>query len=261
MIRRLGREMIDLKDSLSNLSRLINDTAKYMVRGPMENRWRWGKLVIDQIVATGVGAVPIVSLISVAVGVILALQGAVLLARFGTMSYVATMVSVTVTRELGPLMAAIIVAGRSGSAFAAEIATMTVSEEIDALKTMGIPPVKMLVSPKTLALLVTMPCLAMIADFMAVAGGFMIGVTYLHVSFTEYMHQTLLFLTTQDIVGGLIKSAFFALIIALTGCYQGLQVRGGAEGVGRRTTQSVVTSIFMVILGDCFFTVLHYLIS
>ncbi len=259
MISRLGQRVLDLKDSAGFLAALINQTVYWMIVGPFKAKGTRFKWVVKQVVLTGVGAVPIVSLISLCMGVILALQAAVQLRRVGALAYVATLVAVSVVRELGPLITAVVVAGRSGSAFAAEIASMTVSEEVDALKTMGIPPVKMLVAPKVIALVLAMPCLTLIADLVSIGGGFVIGVAGLGISFDSYYHQTLAFMTVGDIVGGLVKAVFFALIIAVVGCYQGLAVTGGAEGVGRRTTSSVVASIFLVIVADGFFTLLTYL--
>jgi len=261
MIAALGRRVLGLRAALARLADLINQTAYWMVIGPFRAkgfRWRW---MIRQMVATGVGSVPIVGLISLAVGMILALQSAIQLRRVGALVYVATLVSVSIVRELGPLMTAIILAGRSGSAFAAEIASMTVAEEVDALKVMGLPPVKLLVVPKAVALMITLPCLTIMADLIGIAGGFMIGVGWLGLGFGSYLHQTVVFMTLGDVFSGLIKSVFFALIIALVGCYQGFSVSGGAEGVGRRTTASVVTSIFLIIVADCFFTVLNYLVG
>jgi phospholipid/cholesterol/gamma-HCH transport system permease protein len=261
MINRIGRRVLGSWAHLHKLATLINETAYWLVVGPFKAkglRWRW---MIRQVVQTGLEAVPIVVLISAAMGVILALQSAVQLRRVGALIYVATLVAVSIVRELGPLMTAIIVAGRSGSAFAAEIASMTVSEEVDALRTMGLPPVKFLVVPKTLGLIIALPCLTLIGDLVAILGGAGVGIFFLNLGASSYYHQTLIFLKVADVLSGLIKSVFFALIIALTGCYQGFSVTGGTEGVGRRTTSSVVTSIFLVILGDCFFTLLNYLVE
>ncbi len=259
MIAAIGRRVLNLTASTAHLAEMINQTAYWLLIGPFRPkglRWGW---TTKQVVQTGLNAVPIVTLISLAIGVILALQAAYQLRRVGALIYVATLVSVSVTRELGPLITAVILAGRSGSAFAAEIGSMKVSEEIDALETMGLNAVKFLVVPKTLGLLIALPCLTVIADFVSISGGFMVGVGWLGLGFSAYLRQTLAFLTTSDVLTGLIKSLFFALIIALVGCFQGFSVTGGAEGVGRRTTSSVVISIFLVILADCFFTALNFL--
>lgn len=259
MIALLGRRILAAGPPLERLARLINQTAYWLIVGPFKPKglkWDW---TVSQVVATGWESVPIVVLISGAIGIILALQAAVQLGRVGALIYVATLVSVSITRELGPLITAIILAGRSGSAFAAEIGSMKVGEEVDALKTMGLNPIKYLVVPKTLGLVIALPCLTLMADLVAIAGGFFVGVGVLGLSFDSYLQQTVSFLTLGDVLSGLVKAVAFALIIAIVGCYQGLSVSGGAVGVGRRTTASVVTSIFLIILADCFFTVLGFM--
>ena len=261
MISRLGKRVLDSKKNLNQLAVLINQTAYWLVVGPFRPKgfkWRW---TIRQVVQTGREAVPIVTLIAAAIGMILALQTAYQLRRVGALTLVATLVAVSVVRELGPLITAIIVAGRSGSAFAAEIASMVVAEEVDAMRTMGLHPVKFLVAPKVMGLVIALPCLTLIADLVAILGGMAVGVLGLHINMETYYKQSLLFLEVADVVNGLIKSVFFALIIALVGCYQGFAVTGGAEGVGRRTTSSVVTAIFLVIVADVFFTLLNYLVA
>ncbi len=212
-------------------------------------------------VLIGYEAVPIISLISLAVGIIMALQAAYQLRRFGALIYVADLVGISITRELGPLMSAIVLAGRSGSAFAAEIGSMKVAEEVDALKAMGLNPVKFLVVPKILGIVVMLPGLILIADFMGIAGGFLVAVGSLDLNFERYFNQTVNALVLSDVLTGLIKGLVFALVIGFVGCHEGFRVDGGAEGVGLRTTRSVVTGIFLVILADCFFTVLFYLFS
>ena len=261
MINRLGKRVLDSKRNLNQLAVLINQTAYWLVVGPFRPKgfkWRW---TIRQVVQTGREAVPIVTLIAAAIGMILALQSAYQLRRVGALTMVATLVSVSVVRELGPLITAIIVAGRSGSAFAAEIASMQVAEEVDAMKTMGLHPVKFLVAPKVMGLVIALPCLTLMADLIAILGGMAVGVLGLGMSVDAYYQQSLVFLEIPDVINGLIKSVFFALIISLVGCYQGFAVTGGAEGVGRRTTSSVVTAIFLVILADVFFTLLNYAVA
>jgi phospholipid/cholesterol/gamma-HCH transport system permease protein len=212
-------------------------------------------------VLIGYEAIPIVSLISLSVGIIMALQAAYQLRRVGALIYVADLVGISITRELGPLLTAIIVAGRSGSAFAAEIGSMKVAEEVDALVVMGLNPVKFLVVPKIAGIMIMLPGLILIADFVGIAGGFMIAVGSLGLNFERYFTQTVNALVMADVMTGLIKGLVFALIIGFVGCYEGFSVDGGAEGVGLRTTRSVVTGIFLIILADCFFTVLFYLFS
>ena len=172
--------------------------------------------------------------------------------------YVADAVAISVSRELGPLITAILVIGRSGSSFAAELGTMKVNEEIDALETMALDPVRFLVAPKMLAMLLMMPCLTIWADFMGFVGGSVFGVAAAGFTFTTYMRATLDALVMRDIITGLIKSVMFGLVITTVGCQEGLRTGLGAEEVGRSTTAAVVKSIFLVIMVDLVFTAMFY---
>ncbi len=218
---------------------------------------RWGATFV-QMVRIGVESVPIVGVISFCVGLIIAMQAAYQLQQFGATIYVADLVAVTLCRELGPLITAILVAGRSGSAITAEIGTMKVSEELDALETMALNPIGFLVVPRMLAMMIVVPCLTVLADFIGIAGGFVLALTNLKLSFVAYFNQTAEALYAKDFITGLIKSFFFAIIIAQVGAYQGFNVRGGADGVGKSTTTSVVVSIFLVIFADLLFTMLFF---
>jgi phospholipid/cholesterol/gamma-HCH transport system permease protein len=171
---------------------------------------------------------------------------------------VAAAVAVSVTRELGPLITAILVIGRSGSAFAAEIGTMRVTEEIDALETMAIDPVDFLVAPKFLAMIVMMPCLTIWANAMGILGGSLFGVAQADFTWIRYMKSSLDSLYLHDVTTGLIKSVMFGITIAAVGCYEGLSTSGGAEEIGRSTTRAVVMSIFLVIAVDLIFTALFF---
>jgi phospholipid/cholesterol/gamma-HCH transport system permease protein len=183
-------------------------------------------------------------------------MSAVQLQQFGANIYVAALVALAMVRELGPIMTAIIVAGRSGSAFAAEIGTMKVSEEVDALITMGFKPAMFLVAPKVIAAALVVPLLAIFSNLFAIAGGLLIGVTTLNLTLNAYMTQTMNTLTIFDINWGIFKSFIFAVLIATVGCFKGYQVRGGAASVGQATTSAVVTSIFLVILTDSILAVI-----
>jgi len=209
----------------------------------------------------GVSAVPVISFITFFIGVIMALQGAYELRRFGAMQLVADTVVISITRELGPLVTAIVVIGRSGSAFAAEIGTMKVTEELDALATMALNPIGFLVTPKLLAMLIMMPCLTIWADLMGVIGGSIVGVAAAGYSFSTYLTATRDALFMRDIVSGLVKSVVFALVITGVGCQEGFSTGAGSEQVGRSTTSAVVTSIFLVVLVDLVFTTIFYLTS
>jgi phospholipid/cholesterol/gamma-HCH transport system permease protein len=174
------------------------------------------------------------------------------------MQLVASAVAISMTRELGPLMTAIMVIGRSGSAFAAEIGTMKVNEEIDALETMALEPARFLVAPKFLAMLLMMPCLTTWSDFMGILGGGLFGVTNAGFTWTTYLHATIDAMTLRDVVTGLIKSVMFGLVITAVGCHEGFSTGLGSEEVGRSTTSAVVKSIFLVIAVDLVFTSIFY---
>ncbi len=204
----------------------------------------------------GVDGLPIVALISFLLGLIMAFMSSVQLQQFGANIYVASLVSLAMTRELGPIMTAIIVAGRSGSSFAAEIGTMKISEEIDALFTMGFDPVRFLVVPKVLASLVMVPILILFSDIAAILGGMLVGVFMLDLTASSYIDQTIKTLKLFDVFWGVMKGCFFASLVAGIGCLRGFQVKGGAASVGQATTSSVVTSLFFIILTDSLFSVI-----
>jgi len=254
----VGEATIDGLAYLGGLARLGARAAAAVFVDPLRGRKFSVSRAIHQAMAVGVAALPIISLISFFVGAILALQSAYELRKFGALQFVANAVGISMTRELGPLMTAIVVIGRSGSAFAAELGTMKVSEEIDALETMALDPVRFLVAPKFLAMLLMMPCLTTWADFMGVLGGSAFGVARAGFTFQTYIIATLDSLASRDIVTGLIKSVVFALVITTVGCQEGFRTGLGAEQVGRSTTSAVVKSIFLVIAVDLVFTALFY---
>lgn len=205
---------------------------------------------------TGVDGLPIVALISFLMGLIMAFMSSVQLEQFGANIYVASLVSLAMTRELGPIMTAIIVAGRSGSAFAAEIGTMKISEEVDALFTMGFDPVRFLVVPKLVAALVMVPILTLFSDLFAILGGLIVGISMLDLTAGAYVAQTLKTLTLFDVFWGVLKSGVFGIFITWVGCLRGFQVQGGAASVGQATTSAVVSSIFLIIVIDSVFSVI-----
>lgn len=246
-----------LKD-INNASRVINDIFYWTFISPFKGRPVRIRASISEMVKAGYNSVPIVSVISLFIGIILALQAAYQLKRFGALIYVADLVGVSVTRELGPIITAIIVSGRSGSAFAAEIGSMKAAEEVDALITMGINPVRFLVVPKLIALMVMVPALTVLSDFLGLFGGFLLSVTLLELHPVNYFQQTINALLVKDILTGLLKAWAFGIVITIVGAYHGFKVEGGAEEVGRHTTSSVVASIFLVIVFDLFFTALFY---
>jgi phospholipid/cholesterol/gamma-HCH transport system permease protein len=209
---------------------------------------------------TGVDAVPIVGMISFMMGLIMAFMSSIQLQMFGANIYVASLVSLAMTRELGPIMTAIVVAGRSGSSFASEIGTMKISEEVDALFTMGFDPTRYLVVPKIMASVFVVPILTLFSDVFAILGGLTVGVFMLDLTANAYILQTLKTLSLFDILLGIFKSGVFALLISWVGCLRGFRVKGGAAGVGQATTSAVVSSIFLIIAFDSIFAViLRYL--
>ncbi len=207
----------------------------------------------------GADSIPIVSIISACVGVILALQAATQLEKVGALSYVANLVGFSLITELGPLLTALILSGRAGAAFTAEIATMQISEEIDALEVMGVSAVRFLVWPKFIAMLVMVPLLTLWADCVGITAGGIFSTLALGLSGKVYFEQTITFLTVRDLWSGLVKSAAFGITITLVSCWQGFLAREGAADVGARTTRAVVQSIFFMILLDLFFTALNYI--
>jgi phospholipid/cholesterol/gamma-HCH transport system permease protein len=214
----------------------------------------------DMIVAmqkTGVNAMPIVALISFLLGLVIAFMSSMQLRQFGANIYVASLVAIAMVSELGPIMTAIVVAGRSGSAFAAEIGTMKISDEIDALSTMGFEPVLFLALPRIVASLVVVPILTLFSNLAAITGGLVVGVTLLNLSMTTYISQSLDTLTLFEISWGLMKSCVFSVIISVVGCLRGFQAKGGADAVGNAATSAVVTSIFLIILADSFFAIVR----
>jgi phospholipid/cholesterol/gamma-HCH transport system permease protein len=213
--------------------------------------------IIGHMKTTGVDAVPVVALISSLLGLIMAFMSSLQLKQFGANLYVASLVSLAMVSELGPIMTAIVVAGRSGSAYAAEISTMKISEEIDALFTMGFDPVLFLVVPRLIAAVIVIPILTIFADIFAIAGGMLIGITMLNLTPGTYITQTFKTLTLFEFFWGLSKSVVFSVVIAGVGCLRGFQARGGAAAVGHAATSAVVTSIFFIIFFDSLFAVIR----
>jgi len=246
---------------VGSLASLGGQAAYYTFVAPFQGKPLRLQRAVSQAMDVGVRALPILSLITFFIGLILALQAAYELRRFGAMSYVATAVAVSMSRELGPLITAIVVIGRSGSAFAAEIGTMKVTEEIDALETMAISPIRFLVTPKFLAMILMLPCLTIWANAMGILGGSLFGVAQADFTFARYIQASLDSLLLRDIMTGLVKSVMFGITITAVGCQEGLDTGAGAEQVGRATTRAVVVSIFLVVLVDLVFTTLFFFIS
>jgi len=261
---RVGRGTYDALNQglqlLNFLGRLTVETVEAFLRPDRELPW---PAFVNQIEQTGVTALPIIGLLSFLLGVVLAYQGAEQLQRFGAEIFTVNLVGIATFREIGGLMTAIIIAGRSGSAFTAQIGTMKLNQEIDAMQTIGLNPVEVLVLPRVLGLLVAMPLLTFYANIMGIIGGavmcyFDLGITV--PQFTRQLHDALTF-SPWSFWLGLMKAPVFAFIIALVGCFEGLRVEGNAESVGRLTTRSVVESVFLVIVFDAGFSILFSLLG
>jgi phospholipid/cholesterol/gamma-HCH transport system permease protein len=220
---------------------------------PQRIRWRH---LLHNLQTAGFEALPITGLLSFLMGIVIAYQGAEQLQRFGANIYVADLVGLSMVRELSPMLTAIIVAGRSGSAYTAEIGTMKVTEEVDALRTIGIGPMELLVLPKMLALMIALPLLTVFTDVTGILGGMVMARAHLDVSFSTFINRLDDAISLTSYLIGIGKAPVFAVIISLVGCYQGFQVSGSADSVGRQTTVSVVQSIFLVIVTDSLFSII-----
>jgi phospholipid/cholesterol/gamma-HCH transport system permease protein len=254
----VGAATIDGLAYVGGLARLTTGAARAVFIDPFRGKPVRLERTVHQAMEIGVRALPIISLISFFVGMILALQGAYELRRLGAIQFVANAVAISMTRELGPLMTAIVVIGRSGSAFAAEIGTMKVNEEIDALETMALEPIHFLVAPKFLAMIVMMPCLTAWSDFMGICGGGFFGVMNAGFTWSTYFQATLEALVLRDVLTGLVKAVMFGLVITAVGCQEGFATGLGSEEIGRSTTAAVVKSIFLVVAVDLVFTSIFY---
>jgi phospholipid/cholesterol/gamma-HCH transport system permease protein len=250
VLARIGRVAMGQVGEVIGFLAFLGEAAAAMLRvlvRPRRVRWR---ALFKAIEEAGANAMPIVGLLTFLIGVVVAYQGGQLLKTYGANIFIVDMVTLTMVREMAPLIVAIIVAGRTGSAYTAQIGTMQVTEEVDALRTIGIQPMELLVLPKVIALLVALPLLTLFADVLSVLGGMLVARTLLDIGFVDFVERIPAVLSWRSLLVGVGKAPIFAVIIALVGCYQGFQVRGGADSVGRQTTVSVVQSIFLVIIVD-----------
>jgi len=244
---------------LGALAWLCADTAEWFWRGFVRREVRLGlNAITAQVVRVGVRSISIVMLVSGSIGIILALQTSPTLAQYGQTDKVANLIGVSVFRELGPLVAAIVMVGFAGASIAAELGTMVVGEEIEALEAMGLNPVRYLVLPRLVATVVSLLALAVISDLTAVFFGMVMSVTVLGVPYDLYVSNTITQLKMSDFLTGLLKAGVFGLLLGLIACYNGLKVTGGAAGVGRATTETVVQTVIFVILSDLLFSTLFY---
>ena len=258
-VERIGQDVFDRVEESGSLLSFLGEATVTAFQGvirPFSIRWR---TVLGVIQSAGVQALPIIGLLSFLLGVVIAYQGGVQLQLYGANIFIVELVSVTMVRELGPLITAIIVAGRTGSAFTAEIGTMKVTEEIDAMRTIGMGPMGVLVLPKVLGLMIVLPLLTVFSCAMGVFGGMVMAEVVLDVSLVDFWKRIPDAVSFSSYAAGIGKAPAFAAIIALVGCFQGTRVSGGAESVGQKTTISVVQSIFLVIVADAGFSIIFSL--
>jgi len=255
VLARIGRQAWDNLRGALGLLGFLGEAAIALLRAlaqPRRIRWR---TILYNVQTAGFEALPITGTLSFLLGIVIAYQGAEQLRRFGANIYIADLVGLSMVRELSPLVTAIIVAGRSGSAYTAQIGTMKVTEEVDALRTVGVPPLDQLVLPKAIALILALPLLTVYTDLTGVIGGMIMANAQLDVSFAAFIDRLGEAVSLTSFLIGVGKAPVFAAIIALVGCYRGFQVNSSAESVGQQTTMSVVQSIFLVILSDALFSI------
>ncbi len=253
-LERLGQICVCLVEEFGYYLALCIECIYWLGWGTLRRQPVRFSAAVQQMVEIGLAGLPIIFMLSFAIGVMLAIQGIHTLKQFGAQTQVVLGIALSVTREFGPLMTGILVAGRSGSSLAARIGTMNINQEIDALRVMGINPVRYLVAPVMVAMLVMMPLMALFADFAALFGGAVFCKLELGLSYRAFWDQTSHFIGVDDIMQGLAKSGVFALVVALVGVSNGFSVAGGAEGLGRATTRAVVLSISYIVLTDMMFT-------
>ncbi len=255
LLEGLGKAQFDMFAVARNLVSFFGLTLIVFFRLMLRpGRLRFTALVF-RMHSTGLSAMPIVGLLSFLIGVVVAFQGADQLRQFGAEIFTVNLLGVSILRELGPLITAILIAGRSGSAFTAQIGTMKVNQEVDAMETIGLDPIEILVIPRVLALMITLPLLVFYADIMALLGGMLMATTALDISVSTFLKQLQSAITITTFMVGMVKAPVFAFLISLVGCFEGFNVSGSAESVGRRTTTSVVESIFLVIVVDAAFSI------
>jgi len=251
----LGHSVVSAVEQSVALLSFVGECSVAMaasIAHPVRFRWR---PILFNIHSAGFDALPIVGLLSFLLGIVVAYQGADQLRQYGANIFVADLVGLSMLREFAPLITAIIIAGRSGSAYAAQIGTMAVTEEIDAMRTLGIPPLDLLVLPKIIALLIALPLLTVFADVLGVTGGMIMAHAQLDVGYGEFLDRFVKAVSVTAYLIGICKAPVFAAIIAVVGCFQGFRTKGGADSVGRQTTRAVVQSTFLVIVADAVFSV------
>ncbi len=249
----IGRRTTAFVEEVGRIILLFSQTVKWSLRPPLAI----GN-IFKQMEAVGVNSMPVVLITAVSTGMVLALQSYTGFKRFEAESLVGTVVALSMTRELGPVLTALIVAGRAGAAMAAELGTMRVTEQIDALATMATNPVKYLIVPRFISGMIMLPVLTIFADVIGIGGGYFVSIQVLDVNPVVYLKRTTEFLEFEDIFGGLLKAMVFGIIIAIISCYKGFNTEGGAEGVGKATTGAVVISSMLILISDYFLTAMLF---
>ncbi len=249
----IGRVFIGFLGSIGRLTVFTGIALSHVVRPP----W-YPRIILRQMIEIGYFSLPVVGLTAVFTGMVLALQSFTGFARFNAEGAVANVVVLSITRELGPVLAGLMVSGRIGASMAAEIGTMRVTEQVDALTTLSTNPFKYLVVPRFIAGVTMLPVLVLIADIIGVMGGYLIGVFELGFNAANYLQNTWDFLTAFDVISGLVKAAVFGFIITLMGCYHGYHSRGGAQGVGQATTNAVVSASILILCFDYILTAIFF---
>lgn len=255
----IGRQALSITTHIGDVTLLLVEANRWLVRGICGSKYRLGKsAIISQVVRIGVRSIFIVALVSGAVGLILALQLAPPLDQFGSRDRVANIISVAVLRELGPLIGAIVLTGFAGASIAAEIGTMVVSEEIEALEAHALNPIRFLVVPRVLASTISMTCLGVISSFVAIVASLVIAITILGIPYETYMDNMLFQAKLVDFLTGVAKGFVFGTLIGIIACANGLKVSGGAAGVGRATTYTVVQCVVAIVIADLVFTTIFF---
>lgn len=255
----VGRRSIGIVGHLGSVTRLLIETVRWFFRAAFGKKYRLGKsAIVSQVIRIGVQSIFIVSIVSGSVGLILALQLAPPLDEFGQRDKIANIISVAVLRELGPLIGAIVLTGFAGASIAAEIGTMVVSEEVEALEAHALNPVRFLVVPRVLASLISMTCLGVVSSFVAIVAAMAVSVTVLQVPYETYMNNMLQQAKQVDFFTGVFKGAVFGTLIGIIACANGLKVSGGAAGVGRATTYTVVECVVAIVMADLLFTTMFF---
>ena len=253
LVAQIGAVFLLFMGSTGRIAMFAGSAVSHMVRPPI-----YPRLILRQMVNIGYYSLPVVALTTLFSGMVIALQSYTGFARFSAEGQVAKVVALSITRELAPVLAGLMVAGRIGAAMAAEIGTMRVTEQIDALRTLSTNPFKYLIAPRLLAGVTMLPVLVLVGDIIGVFGGYLVGVYKLDFNASSYVRQTIEFIQPIDVISGLVKAAVFGFIVTLMGCYHGFNSRGGAQGVGAATTNAVVSAAILILISNYLVTELFF---